>query len=188
MPLPPAGDREPLHRRTIVLDGYRRADGLFEVDAHLTDVKMYDFPNRDRGVMTAGTPVHDMWLRLAIDADMTIHEVTAVTDSAPYEICPSITPNFQRLVGVTIGAGWRRAIKERLGGIQGCTHLVELLAPVGTVAVQTLVGQRMRERRERGGPTPPSTGRPAILNTCHAYDSSGPIVAEYWPEYATPPK
>ncbi len=185
MPLSPAAARTSLHRRTIVLDGYLRDDGLFDIDAHLVDVKSYDFPNRVRGVVMAGTPVHDMWLRLTIDQKMLISAVEAVTDSAPYSICPDVTPNFQRLVGVSIVAGWRRAIKERLGGAQGCTHLVELLAPLGTVAYQTINGHKMKHQRESGSPRPPSTGRPSVLNTCHAYSTEGPIVAELWPEWST---
>lgn len=184
MPLPPPEDRTPLHRREILLDGYLRADGMFDIEAHLTDVKRYDFPNRLRGVVTAGTPVHDMWMRLTIDEKMTIHAVSAVTDSAPYSICPDITPNFQRLVGVSIGSGWRKAIKERLGGVHGCTHLVEMLAPLGTVAYQTIIGHKMKRQRESGEPRAPSTSRPAVLNTCHAYDATGPIVAELWPDWA----
>jgi hypothetical protein len=186
MPLSHAAERTPLHRRSITLDGYLRADGLFDIDAQMTDVKRYDFPNRTRGVVAAGTPVHDMWMRLTIDEKMTIQAIEAVTDSAPYSVCPDITPNFQRLVGVTIGAGWRRVIKERLGGVQGCTHLVELLAPIATVAYQTIIGHKMKQQRESNLPKPASTGRPAVLNTCHAYSTQGPIVAELWPEWVEP--
>jgi hypothetical protein len=185
MPLPPPEDRTPLHRREIILEGFLRADGMYDIEARLTDVKRYDFPNRLYGLVTAGMPIHDMWMRLTIDEAMKIHAVAAVTDSAPYPVCPGITPNFQRLVGVSIGMGWRKAIKERLGGVQGCTHLVELLAPLGTVAYQTIIGQKMRRERETGAPRQPATSRPAILDSCHAYDSTGPIVAGLWPEWST---
>jgi hypothetical protein len=186
MPLQAAVSRTPLHRREIVLDGYLRDDGLLDIEARITDVKRYDFPKEDQGVVTAGSPIHDMWLRLTIDEKMLIHAVEAVTDAAPYTICPDITPNFQRLVGVSIGPGWRRAIKERLGGVHGCTHLVELLGPLGTVAYQTMYGHMNKKRREQGLPRTTSGKRPEILNTCHAYDESGPIVAKQWPEWATP--
>jgi hypothetical protein len=185
MPLPPASSRDIQHRRAIQLDGYLRADGLYEVDAHLTDVKTYGFPSRGRGWVAAGDPVHDMWLRLAADDDLVIREVTAVTDRGPYPVCPDITPNFQRLVGVRVGAGWRRAIAERVGGVAGCTHLVELLQPLGTVFFQTLYGVRERVRRESGAPKIAPTTRPPIIDTCHAYRGDGPIVAEYWPEWST---
>ena len=41
MPLSEPTAREPLHRRTIDMVGYRRADGLFDIEAHLIDTKTY---------------------------------------------------------------------------------------------------------------------------------------------------
>ena len=71
-----------------------------------------------------------MWLRLTIDDAMLIHEVEAVTDYGPFGMCPAITGNFKRLEGLTIGPGFRRAVRARVGGVQGCTHLVELVDPI----------------------------------------------------------
>ena len=34
MPLSPPVEREALHRRAIELNGYRRTDGLFDIEAH----------------------------------------------------------------------------------------------------------------------------------------------------------
>jgi len=49
--------------------------------------------------VNAGEPVHEMWLRLSIDDDMEIHEAEAVTDHAPYAMCPNITSRFALLKG-----------------------------------------------------------------------------------------
>ena len=43
MPLSPPQERELLHSRDIVLRGYRRADGLYDIEAQLTDTKSYGF-------------------------------------------------------------------------------------------------------------------------------------------------
>ena len=40
--------------------------------------------------------------------------------------------------GLRVGPGWRRAVRARLGGVQGCTHPVELLGPLATTAYQTV--------------------------------------------------
>src|SRR5690348_7059853 len=100
MPLSPAAPRQPIHTRTIALNGYRRDDGLWDIEGHLTDVKSYGFESEWRGEVKAGQPIHDMWLRLTVDDHLTIRAVEAVTDSSPYRVCPEITPNFQRLVGL----------------------------------------------------------------------------------------
>ncbi len=43
MPLPPPVDREPIHTRRIECTGYRRTDGLWDVEGHLVDTKSYEF-------------------------------------------------------------------------------------------------------------------------------------------------
>lgn len=43
MPLSTAAARKPLHHRAISARGYKRDDGLFEVEGHLLDTKSYSF-------------------------------------------------------------------------------------------------------------------------------------------------
>lgn len=191
MPLSPPVARQPIHTRTIVCNGYRRDDGLWDVDAHLTDVKTYAFFTDERGDMPAGKPIHGMWIRLTVDTGFTVHAIEAVTDDSPYIACPGITANFQQLVGLTIGPGWTKAVKERLSGVNGCTHLVELMGPVATVAFQTIYPMITKEQRERERATgikTPQTGRPTLLNMCHIFASDGPVVQRYWPDYYTGPE
>ena len=58
-------DRKHVHRRSITLDGYIRGDGLIEVEAELTDVKTYGFPE-DRGYINA-EPIQHMHVRVAVN-------------------------------------------------------------------------------------------------------------------------
>ncbi len=184
MPLSPAAARRPLHTRRIEMHGFRRDDGLYDLEAHLTDLKSYPFRNSWRGTVEPGTPVHDMWLRLTLTADMTIAAVEARTDASPYRMCPDITPNFQRLVGLRIGRGWRRAVQQRLGGAEGCTHLVELLTPLATTAFQTIMADRDAWAAAPEG----TSSRPALLDSCHALSRTSAVVQRLWPEFYEPPE
>jgi hypothetical protein len=193
MPLSPPDDRAPMHTRTIECRGFRRADGLWDIEGHLTDLKAYPFENQDRGTIEPGEPLHDMWIRVTVDDGMTIRAVEAVTDAAPYHVCPAITPNFQRLVGERIKPGFTGRVKQLLGGVEGCTHLVDLLGPVATTAFQTIFPVLARERagQVEGGSEGSAGGkagaakRPVLLNTCHAFAADGPLVRERWPEHYT---
>lgn len=181
MPLPAPAPRTLKHTRTIECTGYEREDGLWDIEGHLVDTKTYVHSRRDGGrERQPGDPVHHMWLRLTIDLDLKIHDVEAVTDSSPYETCGNITVNFKKLAGLTIGPGWRKAIAERVGGVLGCTHLVELLGPVGTTAYQAT--GRAREARNAGQPL---TKKPYQINSCHIYKDDAPAVLERWPEFYT---
>lgn len=191
MPLPaPLVEREKFHTRSIHCEGYARADGLWDIEAHMVDTKTYGFKNSWRGEIAGGEPIHEMWLRLTMDDNLEIHDVEAVTDNSPFEICPAITPNFKRLIGLRIGPGWNRKVKELLGGVQGCTHLVELLGPLATVAFQTIMTGSKPRRDERfglNGSEPPLAGdtpaSPAILDTCHAWARTSDVVREFMPEH-----
>lgn len=185
MPLSPPAPRRHLHTRRIECRGYRRDDGLWDIEGHLVDTKTYDFPNEVRGQVAAGAPVHEMWLRLTIDAEYRIHAVEAVTDAGPYRGCAAIVPNFRRLEGLTVGPGWMRAVRERIGGIEGCTHLFEMLRPLATVGYQTVVGERIRETRESGVRPARSGKRPQHIGSCHMYRTDGELVRRHWPEYYT---
>ncbi|MEM8914767.1 MAG: DUF2889 domain-containing protein [Pseudomonadota bacterium] len=183
MSLSPAeNERELLHTRTVTCHGYGRADGLWDIEGRVVDQKAYAFDNHDRGRVEVGDPLHDMALRLTLDDNLTIKAVEAVTDKSPYSICPTITPNFQRLVGLTIAPGFTRRARRLLGGIEGCTHLLELLGPIGTTAFQTIMPAL--ERKRSGGRKRSAGDRPALLSTCHAYAPDSPVVKRLWPEIA----
>jgi len=184
MPLSEPVARKLRHTRTIECKGYEREDGLWDIEAHLLDTKTYVHTRRMGGrERRPGEPVHNMWIRITIDLDMKIHDIEAKTDDGPYAVCGDIVRNFKGLAGVTIGPGWRKAIAERVGGIRGCTHLVELLGPLGTTAFQAT--GRAREARNAGKPV---TRKPYQLNSCHVYRDDAPAVLERWPQFYTGPR
>lgn len=190
MPLSPPAPREALHRRAIDITGYRREDGLYDIEAHLVDTKTYAFGNQDRGTINPGTPLHGMLARMTVDEDMLITAFEADTEYGPYTICPQAAPNFARLAGLRIGRGFIKAANERIGGVHGCTHLRELLGQMGTTAFQTLYAVRVKRgtapNAESTGETAPEPGRrPAMLGTCLAYAPNSPVVKRTWPEHYT---
>jgi hypothetical protein len=184
MPLQQSAPRKLMHNRAIECRGYEREDGLWDIEGHLVDTKNYATTARDTGrPRQPGEPVHNMWLRLTIDLDMKIHDAEAATDDGPYARCGAITPNFKALKGVTIGPGWRRKTLDLLGGTKGCTHLVELLGPLGTTAFQAT--GRARAKHNAGKPV---IAKPYQLNACHMYNDDGPAVLERWPQFYTGPQ
>ncbi len=181
MPLSePNTSRELHHIRRITLSGYRRSDGLYDIEGVLEDTKPFEVPNHHKVAIPAGQPIHGMRLRLTVDLDLVIRQVEAVSDDVPNPVCRDVTPNFQRLVGLRMTPGFTRAVKERVGGREGCTHLVELVGAVATAAYQTVFYER--EQRERANP---ARERPHIIDTCYTLRGDGPVVARRWPQYAT---
>ena len=91
---PPSAERTRKHLRRVDLDGYKRVDGLWDIEARLTDRKDHDYPLAS-GVVARGEPVHDMLARVTIDREMTIVEAVVVLAAAPYnELCGEIAPDY----------------------------------------------------------------------------------------------
>jgi hypothetical protein len=185
------GTRELLHKRDFAFEGYLRADGLYDIEGRMTDRKSYAFPNDFRGEIAADEPLHDMRILVTIDEEFRIVDVLAETKASPFEVCPAITPAFTALKGARIGRGWSALLREKFGGVHGCTHHVELLRTLATVAFQTVYGAQQRRRREQRT-VPPSENaagsgkRPAFIDTCHALAADGEIVKNDWPDFYRP--
>lgn len=183
MPLPPPAPRQPRHRRQLEMHGYLREDGQWDIEGHLVDTKAYDFDNAWRGKVEAGTPVHEMWIRLTVDETLLITAVDAAIDAGPHRQCPAIAPSYGALVGERIKPGWNRLVRKLFGGVRGCTHLMEMLGPMGTVAYQTVGPSRAVASQDGAEGTP--RRRPARIDGCHVFASDGEQVRQRWPEFYT---
>jgi len=179
MPLTKPVSRKHLHSRNIECKGYEREDGLWDIEAHLVDSKTYSFDNHDRGTVASGEPVHDMWIRLTVDEDLTIQHAEATTDSGPFTICSDVNAKFKQLEGLKIAPGWRKAVFGQMGGANGCTHLNDLLIGPLAVAAFHTVSAAKAKRKVSSNPNQ----KPALLDTCHAFASDGPVVEREWPEF-----
>ena len=180
MPLSDPAPRKPMHKRAIECHGYRRDDGLWDIEAHMVDTKSYGFTNSHRGDIAPGEPLHDMWLRLTVDENFVVRGAEAATDAGPFAVCPAITSRFAMLEGLQIGSGWMRKLHEVVGGVNGCTHLFELLRPMATVAFQTIWSTREKTADDGAAKT-----KPGYLDRCHALASDGAVVRENFPEWYT---
>lgn len=189
MPLSRSLPRRLLHMRDIRLNGYEREDGLMDVEAHMTDIKTYSTTNLDRDGLRAGEPLHEMWLRMTLTPQLEIVACEAAMDATPYAICPGVAPNFARLVGLVISPGFLSQASQRVRGVEGCTHLRELLQQMATVAFQTRygfgqpTGGAQLAQAADTGPKP----APPRLNSCYAYDENGPIAARGRPRRGSEP-
>ena len=195
MPLSPPVGRQLLHTRRVTCQGFFREDGLWDIEGRITDEKTYEHGSEWRGPLKAGDFVHDMSIRLTLDHRLTIVDVEAVTDQSPYQICGGVAPDIKKLIGLQIGGGFHREVRARLGGVHGCTHIVELLGPVATTAFQTMSSGKARELnrawRARMGhkpeAKPKSRRKPPVIDTCHAWASDGPVVRRWAPDFYTGP-
>ncbi len=178
-----ASDRQLKHRRHIDVHIYARGNGLWEVDARITDVRARE-TQMATGMLPAGAPIHDMLLRLVVDERFNVVEAGAETLAAPYPgSCSDYGDLYGRLVGLNLMLGFRHAVKERLGGIQGCTHITELTQVLPTAVVQAFAGEVIDTRGDSAEST-----QPFQIDRCRALRADGPAVKTYYPRWYRAPQ
>jgi hypothetical protein len=168
--------RDEVHLRRIELRGFHRHDGWFDIEARLVDTRSRNLVLEEGRTVAAGDSLHEMFVRLVVDEELQVMDVVAATRAAPFRICGEATKALGTIKGLRIGGGWSKAVRERLAGRENCTHLTELLAPLATVAFQTLWEVRQAQ------PTPvDAAGKPRRIDSCYAYASDREVVQRRWP-------
>lgn len=186
MPLPESPSPRVLkHTRSVQVQYYLREDELWDIDAHFTDVKPFSLEVASF-VIPANKPVHDLWLRITTNAQGTIVDVVTAFDHIPFEgQCEGAAPQYKKLIGLSILKGFRHALKERLSGVDGCTHMNELAELLPAVAAQVFIFGEQETRQKAG--IDMADNKPFHLDGCHALRTDGPTVAEFYSRWAIKP-
>lgn len=181
MPLPLSSPHRQLkHTRQICVQAYSRPDGLWELDARISDVKTRD-TRTSRGIRPAGQAIHDLLLRLVIDTEFNIVASGAESFSVPYPgHCEAHGDAYAALIGMNLLKGFKRGVRERLGGVAGCTHLTEMADVLPSAVIQAFAGEVIDTRGDDGT-------QPFHLDRCHALALDGEVVREHYPRWFRQP-
>ncbi|WP_179403584.1 DUF2889 domain-containing protein [Burkholderia guangdongensis] len=186
MPLSEPVPRQLRHRRAIQAEAYERDDGLWDIEARLTDHKSRDV-DLASGIRPNGLPIHELWLRVTIDLDLNVVDAEASSEWVPYPgQCQAANPAYRALIGLNLFRNFRRDANRLLSGTAGCSHLTELCAVLPTAAIQAFAGDVWSVN----GQGDDGTGRageqdapPFQLGRCHALRFDGDAVRQFYPRW-----
>src|SRR4051812_4403601 len=130
--------------------------------------------------------MHHMQVDLEVAfPSMEIVASTVVFESHPHVLCPSITPHYEKLVGLSIARGFTHKVRELFGGPRGCTHTTALLQAMAPVAIQSTWSMRVGGDGSKPVSAPrqltPEERREQLrfnLNTCHVWAEDGELMAK----------
>ncbi|WP_183085143.1 DUF2889 domain-containing protein [Trinickia fusca] len=193
MPLSPPVSRHLRHRRAIRAEAFERDDGLWDIEACLTDHKPRDVELAS-GVRQNGLPIHELWLRITIDRKLTIVDAEASSDWVPYPgHCEAASPAYRALIGLNLFDDFRRQANRLFGGTAGCSHLTELCSILPTAAIQAFAGDVWSTRdvasdagkSEANGSTRAAEQEkpPFQLDRCQALRFDGEAVRRFYPRW-----
>jgi hypothetical protein len=180
LPLSRASSRREIHQRVINMRAYARDDGLYDVEAHLVDKKPFTHQRFSSNEPTpAGQPIHDLWVRITLDGEYVVRQIEAAADVTPFSICKEAEATLSVLVGERVARGWSSVVKERLRGAASCNHLMEVLIPLATTAIQGIVSLNSKGNGHRLN----SKGVPVKIDSCYAYGRQREVVHRLWPQH-----
>lgn len=183
--LPTAAPRRPIHTRRIAFEGFLRDDGLWDIDCELVDTKAEPIRMHERGMLPPGEPVHSLRVRLTVDDGLTIRDVQTGVRAVPFGECHAAAAEpMRRLVGLTMGPGWRKAIEGAIGGVAGCTHLRELVFNAATAAFQMIPGYKANQAGQK---LDEATVPPFFMGKCMTWSFEGPVVQRLAPQFHRKP-
>lgn len=175
----PVSDRELAHTRDVSLQAFRRADGNWDLEAVLQDVKPRDVETVLRKY-PAGVPVHLMAVRLTVTPSLDVIGAFAAVHRAPFAgICDGIEPWLDGLVGTNLMKRFRRDVADRIGPLERCTHVSELLSQLPTLAVQAGIVRASLSPEAASGP-------PAQMDRCRGWRADGEAVRIAYPTWHVP--
>ena len=170
---------EEIHHRQLDIRFARRSDGLYQVEGRLVDKKSHPFLRQLAAeALPAGVALHDIVVRLVVDDTLLVHDALAIMQATPFGTCRGAVNTLAPLKGLRIGKGWNQQVRALLGGAASCTHIVDLLGPMATTALQGLAPQRLARINNPEN----EAQRRAKVDSCYAYAAEREVVAQLWPD------
>jgi hypothetical protein len=107
MPLSQAAPRNEIHHRVIDMMAYAREDGFHDIEAHLVDRKPFPVERTFQlKPIPPGEPLHDLWIRVTVDAEYVVRRIEASSDATPFPVCKEAASTLDVLVGERIATDW----------------------------------------------------------------------------------
>lgn len=175
MPVEAGAARRLVHTRQLLCRGLERDDGLWDIEATLTDTKPHDVALIERRLIPADEPIHGITLTITVDRSLLIQAAEVRFSHSPYRVCSNIEGSYHKLVGMQIGPGFVQSVKQLFRRTAGCTHTTELIAVAASTAYQTLWNQMGTDKSFDASRELPDFA----VGGCHALSEEGEIARRY---------
>jgi hypothetical protein len=169
---------EKIHTRRIEVATYDCGrDGII-VEGSLKDDRLQPIHRPDGKQVEPGR-VHHMIIRMQVRGpDLTIEDIDVEMPTVPYEECIETQASLEPVIGMQIASGFTNEVKDLVGGVKGCAHLVALLVSMASAAVQGAWTAVSRRPAEQSGYL--DRAMEAIVDTCRVWRKDGPRFKIHW--------
>jgi hypothetical protein len=169
---------EKAHDRTITISTCPAGEGHAIVEGRLVDRRLRDYFLVTGEKRPAGE-IHHMVIRLLVRTDtLVIEDVEVDLVAVPRAECNMVRDSLSVIKGERIVRGYSDRMKELLGGVKSCTHLVALLIAMGPAALQGIFSSRAQKPMDVtsmvADPVRMKFFMDTLVNTCYVWREGGP--------------
>jgi len=164
-----------IHERNLSIRTTEIGENMICIEGNLTDERLcpaFQYSKRqlvDKGVY------HHIQVKMTLSLPkLTIESIRAQMPTVPIEHCREIERVVTQLVGIQLARGFSRKVRERIGGVNGCVHMTQLLLAMSAASVQGSYAYYNRVRNN-GKPMKPEYDESLLVNSCHVWRESGPF-------------
>jgi len=166
----------PFHSRSIEMKSYALDDDTILIEGWLREDRFAPVYALTGEKIEPG-PVHHMAIRLKLGGTPpTILDAEAEMVHAPLEFCRSTMETIKHVIGLEIRSGFKKKVREMMGGEKGCVHLTHLLTVMSQAAFQGHVAHKRKSRQPLPASFEAVDGIDALLGSCRAWGRGGPKV------------
>lgn len=164
--------------RTIEISTYSTDDEKkYIIEGFLNDDRLNDY-YLITGEKNPAGKIHNMAVRMLVSLpEMKIEDIEAEMIDVPGEECHDTIDFLKPVIGLTLTQGYSIKIRSLLGGINGCTHIVNLLINMAPAAMQGIWSHRAQEKVDRDSSKDEKKRvfmmEEFLKNTCYAWREKG---------------
>ena len=168
--------KQKIHTRCIDVATYEGGADSIIVEGILTDERLVNSYRSGGETLPPGT-VHHMIIRMKVRGHkLVIEDIDVEMPTVPRQECHETLDSLAPLKGMPIVSGFTNRVKDLVGGVKGCAHLVALITAMAPAAVQGAWAAISSKPRDPGTILPGAVER--IKDTCRVWRSDGPLVKE----------
>lgn len=161
--------------RTVI---YSSGESHIVAEGWLTDIRLVDWYKFTGERNPAGT-LHDLGIVLLIKIpSMVIEDLEVVIKTIPREDCILITDTLRPVIGMSITGGFSSKVRQTVGGVKGCTHLVHLITTMASAVMQGMFAyysMKIPDRKKSANTRSADNMRLNLKNSCITWREDGEL-------------
>lgn len=170
--------QNPVHERRIEIRTFPLGNDQVIVEGWLRDERMVSGYHRDGQPRPPGV-VHKMCVRLLLGGrPLTILDAEAEMPTVPHPLCPTVAETVKKIIGLPIVAGFSEQVRQKLYGVEGCSHLMHLILAMGPAGLHGFWADQGRKSASVPRNLNEIPHLNLLINSCRLWRTDGPLLAQ----------